>query len=126
LTRTAAAVLRGLLVAVAAAAAGTAWLSPPDARAAAEVKIAAREFLYLPKDLSAAPGEVTFVVTNEGVIEHNFVVEDAAKAATAVIPIIEPGQTAQIKATLRPGTYTIYCSLPGHREAGMVAALQAR
>ncbi len=125
MTRTAAA-LRGLFVAIAATGIGAAWLRPPNVHAAAEVKIAAREFLYLPKDLSAAPGEVTFVVTNEGVIEHNFVVEDAAKTATAVIPIIEPGQTLQISATLRPGTYTIYCSLPGHREAGMVAALKTR
>ena len=125
MTRTAAA-LRALLVAVAAAGAGAVWPGPPNVHAAAEVKVAAREFLYVPKDLSAAPGDVTFVVTNEGVIEHNFVVEDAAKTAAAVIPIIEPRQTVQITATLHPGTYTIYCSLPGHREAGMVAALKTR
>lgn len=124
MTNTAAAVIRGVLVAVAAA--GGAWLSPPNVHAAADIKIAAREFLYVPKDLSAEPGEVTFVVTNEGAIEHNFVVEDSAKKAAATIPIIEPGQTLRVIATLRPGTYTIYCSLPGHREAGMVAALKAQ
>jgi len=117
--------MRGVLVAVAAVG-GAAWLSPPDVHAAAEVNVAAREFLYVPKDLSTAPGEVTFVVTNEGAIEHNFVVEDSAKKAAATIPVIEPGQTLRVKATLRPGAYTIYCSLPGHREAGMVAALKAQ
>jgi uncharacterized cupredoxin-like copper-binding protein len=106
----------------AALAIGVKW-TPPARAAAATVRLAAREFLYLPKTLSAPPGNAVFVVTNEGAIEHNFVIESEAKAKVAEIPILEPGQTLEVRAALLPGTYAIYCSLPGHREAGMEAVL---
>jgi hypothetical protein len=37
---------------------------------------------------------------------------------------IEPGQTRRVTASLPAGIYTIYCSLPGHRDAGMAATLR--
>ncbi len=101
------------------------WPSQPGAGAAA-VRLSAKEFLFAPKEVTAPPGEVTFVVKNEGAIEHNFVLEDQAKKKAAEIPILEPSQTLEVKATLQPGTYVIYCSLPGHRDAGMAASLTVR
>lgn len=90
------------------------------------MRIAAREFLYVPKMLSAPAGDDVFVVTNEGAIEHNFVIESDAKTKVAEIAILEPGETLQVHAALQPGTYVIYCSLPGHRDAGMEAVLRVR
>jgi len=98
----------------------------PEASAATSVHLDAKEFLFAPKDVTVPAGEVTFVVKNEGAIEHNFVLEDKAKKRTAQIPVLEPAQTLEIKATLKPGSYVIYCSLPGHKEAGMVGTLTAR
>lgn len=63
---------------------------------------------------------------NEGAIEHNFVVEDGAKAKVAEIAVVEAGQTLQTHAVLRPGTCTFFCSLPGHREAGMAGTLKVQ
>ena len=92
--------------------------------AQASVALRAREFLYEPKAVTAPPGAVVFVVRNEGAIEHNFVLEDAAGKKMVEIAVIEPGATAEVPATLSPGAYTIVCTLPGHRQAGMVAALK--
>jgi uncharacterized cupredoxin-like copper-binding protein len=100
------------------------WWGTPGLGAPATIRLTAREFLYEPKEVSSPPGDVIFVVKNGGEIEHNFVVEDQAQKRRAVIPIIDPDQTLEAKATLQPGTYTIYCSLPGHRDAGMVATLR--
>ena len=91
--------------------------------AQAAVALKAREFLYEPKALTAPPGAVVFVVRNEGAIEHNFVLEDAVAKKVVEIAVIEPGATAEVAATLFPGAYTIVCTLPGHRQAGMVATL---
>ena len=36
---------------------------------------------------------------------------------------VEPGGTAKVTASLKKGTYTFYCSVPGHRQAGMEGTL---
>jgi len=104
----------------------TLWWGARGLGAPATIQLTAREFLYEPKEASSPAGDVIFVVKNSGAIEHNFVLEDQAQKRRAAIPVIDPGQTLEAKATLQPGTYTIYCSLPGHREAGMVATLHVR
>lgn len=103
-----------------------AWLAERDAHAATEVRLGAKEFVFVPGEAEAPPGDATLVVRNEGAIEHNFILEDAAKKKVAEIAVIEAGQTLQVKAALRAGTYTFYCSLPGHREAGMAGVLRVK
>jgi uncharacterized cupredoxin-like copper-binding protein len=88
------------------------------------VQLIAREFRFDPREVTAAPGEITFLVKNQGTIEHNFVLDNSAGRTVAEISVIEPGQALEIQAAVQAGTYTIYCSLPGHREAGMVATLE--
>jgi len=88
------------------------------------LSVVAREFVYEPKDLLAKAGEVTFTVRNAGTIEHDFVIENAAKKMVAEARPFPPGKTVQVKARLAPGTYVVYCSIPGHREAGMQATLR--
>jgi len=99
-------------------------LAHPVGSAPRAVELVAKEFLYAPKDVAVQTGDVTFVVSNEGEIEHNLVVGVLGGKAFAQITMIEPGETRSIQATLPAGTYKIYCSLPGHRDAGMVATLR--
>jgi uncharacterized cupredoxin-like copper-binding protein len=37
--------------------------------------------------------------------------------------IVQPGGQSQVVVTLKPGKYTFYCPVPGHRQAGMVGTL---
>ncbi len=96
------------------------------APAPVRIEVRAREFVFDPKELSTRPVEVTFVVKNEGSIEHNFVIEDANRRTIAQIAVIEVGKTEELKVTLRPGTYTIACNLPGHKDAGMIGTLRVQ
>jgi uncharacterized cupredoxin-like copper-binding protein len=100
-----------------------AWLGQMGWAAAPAVTFRATEFLYKPGEGTAHAGEIVFVVKNEGAIEHNFVIQDAAKKNVAEIAVIEPGTTTEVRAAVAPGTYAILCTLPGHRQAGMVATL---
>ena len=34
-------------------------------------------------------------------------------------PTIQPGKSATLNVDLKPGTYDVYCSIPGHKQAGM-------
>jgi uncharacterized cupredoxin-like copper-binding protein len=63
-------------------------------------------------------GVVTFVVKNAGNIAHNLTIQGGKHTAT-----IGPGKTAKLTVTLKKGTYTLYCSVPGHRQLGMVTKL---
>jgi plastocyanin len=70
-----------------------------------------------------ASGKLTFDVRNDGKIQHDLVVSGSGVKGTAKTPLINAGQSAKLTVTLAAGTYTLYCSVPGHRAAGMVAKL---
>lgn len=86
------------------------------------LKISAKEFAFTPKILNASAGLVQFVVTNTGTVEHSFV-SDELKIKSGPI---KAGRTVTITANATPGTYKVYCDIPGHKELGMVAALSAK
>ena len=70
-----------------------------------------------------APGKLTFDVRNDGKIQHDLVVSGSGVKGTAKTPLLNAGQSGKLTVTLAAGTYTLYCSVPGHRAAGMVAKL---
>src|SRR5437773_335631 len=39
-------------------------------------------------------------------------------------PVIDPGKTAKLTVDLKTGTYDVYCSVPGHKQAGMDVKLK--
>ena len=99
-------------------------LPRPAGSAPPTVEFVAKEFAWIPAATLAHTGNVTFVVNNEGLIEHNLIIEPLGGSRIAQIAIIEPGETRYLDAFLRAGTYKVYCGLPGHKEAGMVATLR--
>lgn len=61
-------------------------------------------------------------VKNDGKVQHNLTIDAAGKIIAT--PMIEPAGTATLSAPELPaGTYAIYCTVAGHREAGMQADL---
>jgi hypothetical protein len=72
---------------------------------------------------TVAPGSVTFTVTNAGNIPHAFEVEgQGIERETAVL---QPGSSATLNLTLKPGTYEVYCPVGGdsHKHLGMETRL---
>ena len=74
--------------------------------------------------LDAKAGNVTIDFDNPSAIPHNVVIEEDGKELAGFEPITEgeESETADLKA----GTYTFYCSVPGHREAGMEGTLTVK
>jgi plastocyanin len=79
---------------------------------------------YDTTELSAKPGKVTIDFKNPSAIPHNVVIEQNGKELAGFEPVAstEESETAELK----PGTYTFYCSVPGHREAGMEGTLTVK
>ncbi len=112
------------------------------------VQVAMNEFSFEPGDFEAKAGEtIEFVVTNLGVVEHEFRlsnehrIEEHLAAGHAdhddasadghheggdVVLLVQPGETGSITVTFGEDT-TLYsevaCLIPGHYEAGMKAPM---
>jgi uncharacterized cupredoxin-like copper-binding protein len=72
--------------------------------------------------LSAKAGSVSISFTNTASLMHNLTVAGASGhviGATATFT----GGTRILPLNLKPGTYKFYCSVPGHRAAGMEGTL---
>jgi uncharacterized cupredoxin-like copper-binding protein len=73
---------------------------------------------YDKSSLEASAGEATIVLTNDSSIEHDVRLEELDVGTD----IISEG-TDSVTVSLEAGTYTFFCSVPGHREAGMEGTL---
>jgi uncharacterized cupredoxin-like copper-binding protein len=75
--------------------------------------------VQLPATGELKAGTYTFVVKNAGQIPHDL----AVQGTDFKTPLIKPGGTAQLKATLKAGKYTLYCTVAGHKALGMSAQI---
>jgi uncharacterized cupredoxin-like copper-binding protein len=92
--------------------------------AATTLKLAANpagQLSYTTKQLSANAGKVTIDFSNSSPVEHDVAI---AQGSTVMgqTPIFTGGSKA-LTVTLKPGKYSFYCTVPGHRAAGMEGTL---
>jgi plastocyanin len=66
-------------------------------------------------------GKLTFAVSNVGKIQHDLAVEGGGVKKKT--PLIDPGKSAKLTVRLRPGSYKLYCTVPGHEQLGMKAEI---
>jgi uncharacterized cupredoxin-like copper-binding protein len=114
-------------------------------QAATELTVEATDFAYTPASITVPAGQpVTLTLNNTGAVEHDFVVDkinvtdvEASDNGPAMhhqmggdAPDYDlhffagAGDTAVLKFTaLEPGTYEIFCSIEGHKAAGMIGKL---
>jgi plastocyanin len=103
---------------------GDAPPSSPAAGATTALKLAAEpggQLSYDTKQLTAKAGKVTITMTNMSPIEHDVAVAQGSKVL-GVTPTFQGGSRT-LTLSLKPGTYTFYCTVPGHRQAGMEGTL---
>jgi plastocyanin len=76
--------------------------------------------------LDAKAGNVTIDFTNQAPIGHDVAVEDPAGEDVGKTPVITESEESLELSDLKPGDYTYYCSVPGHREGGMEGKLTVK
>jgi uncharacterized cupredoxin-like copper-binding protein len=77
---------------------------------------------YDKKSLSAKAGKVQLDFTNSSPIPHNVTIESSSGATVGATPTFQGGSKT-LSLNLKPGTYKFFCSVPGHRQAGMEGTL---
>ena len=84
------------------------------------INVVGKEFSFDPAKLTLKAGEAsTIILKNTGSIEHDFTVEDLGFKLTV------PGGNTREKVLKidKPGNYQFYCSVAGHKDAGMKGEL---
>jgi uncharacterized cupredoxin-like copper-binding protein len=98
--------------------------SPAAGKAGSSLTLAADPagaLAYNTKQLSSKAGAVTITMTNMSPLEHNVTVAEGSKVLGAT-PTFKGG-SMKLTLQLKPGKYVFYCSVPGHRQAGMEGTL---
>jgi len=114
-----------------------------------KVSLEAAEFKYNPAALEVSAGQpVELTFNNVGALEHDFTIQEiplegeVSASGGMDMPSHEmggmttaphlhiaaaAGQTSTLKFTpTKPGEYEFSCSVPGHKEAGMIGKLVVR
>jgi plastocyanin len=70
-------------------------------------------------------GKVNVNFTNSSPVPHDVRIEDSSGEEVGGTEVISEGEeSAEVE--LKPGTYTFFCSVPGHRQAGMEGTLTVK
>jgi plastocyanin len=77
------------------------------------------------KSATAKAGNDTISFDNRQSIPHDVTIEDSSGKELGATDLVA-SSTATATVSLTPGTYTFFCSVPGHREAGMVGTLTVK
>lgn len=98
------------------------WPAWSGATTSTAVSVSEREWSVSLGRLKAPHGRITFYVTNYGQDDHNVKIRKHGTqyGFTGRIP---SGGHATLTVSLKPGVYTVFCGLPGHRQLGMVTTL---
>ncbi len=83
------------------------------------------QLAYTQKTLSAKAGSVTVDFSNPQALSHDVAIEDSSGKTVGKTELVAEGSTSTA-VKLKPGTYHYYCTVPGHREAGMEGTLTVK
>jgi uncharacterized cupredoxin-like copper-binding protein len=83
------------------------------------------QLAYSTTSLSAKAGKVTIDFSNSAPLSHNLTVESPSGSVVGATPTFQGGSKA-LSLNLKPGTYKFYCTVPGHRQAGMEGTLTVK
>ncbi len=83
------------------------------------------ELAYTTTSVSAKAGTATIEFNNPQSLTHDVAIESSSGEEVGKTELIADG-TDTATVDLKPGTYTFYCSVPGHREAGMEGTLTVK
>ena len=82
------------------------------------------QIAYTSKSLSSRPGKVTIDFNNPAAIQHDVAIAKGSQIL-GKSPLVASGSTS-VSVDLAAGTYVFFCTVPGHRQAGMQGTLTIR
>ena len=82
------------------------------------------EFKFDPSTISVPSGKVVFFLVNAGTSSHDMTIRDSSGATIAHSDLVSAGDSFVFTVdSIAAGTYTFFCSQPGHEASGMKGTL---
>jgi uncharacterized cupredoxin-like copper-binding protein len=79
---------------------------------------------YKFKSATAPAGKLEIDSKNDASVGHDIAIEGNGVSGKGAV--VQGGGVSKVSVTLKPGTYTFFCTVPGHRQAGMEGTLTVR
>ncbi len=101
----------------------------PASEAAGKLEIDADpsgQLAYVTSKASGTPGAVTLTMANKSGTPHNIALQQGTSGPLLGAGAIVSSGTSTVTTKLKPGTYTYFCQVPGHRQAGMLGTLTVK
>jgi plastocyanin len=83
------------------------------------------QLAYTTTEATAKAGKVTVDFNNPQGLTHDVAIESSSGEEVGKTELIAEGSDSTT-VNLKPGTYHFYCTVPGHREAGMEGTLTVK
>lgn len=85
------------------------------------------QLAYQVSSATASAGSLTIDSRNAAAIPHDIAIQEGTDGAVlGTGRVVSGGGVSSVSVDLRPGRYTFYCTVPGHREGGMQGTLTVR
>ncbi len=88
-----------------------------------EVQVSATEYHYTLSRTTVPAGRVIIQFVDNGQDEHNLNAQGSSGPPVATFATVTPKTVTRQTLELKPGSYTLFCSLSGHEAKGMKATL---
>jgi uncharacterized cupredoxin-like copper-binding protein len=79
------------------------------------------QLAFVTNAATGTPGQITLKMANKSGTPHDIVIDGKGKGQ-----VVQNGAVSQFQADYTAGSYTFYCSVPGHRQAGMQGKLTVK
>jgi uncharacterized cupredoxin-like copper-binding protein len=79
------------------------------------------QLAFVTNKASGTAGQITIKMANKSGTPHDIVIDGKGKGQ-----VVQNGGVSQFRADFTAGKYTFYCSVPGHRQAGMQGTLTVK
>jgi mono/diheme cytochrome c family protein len=85
------------------------------------------QLAYVVGKATATPGKLTIDSQNKSSTPHDIAIQQGSNGPVlATGKVVSGGGVSTVSADLKPGTYTFFCSVPGHRQGGMVGTITVK
>lgn len=89
----------------------------------ASATISVLDFKLDPATISVTGTVLSLAVTNDGPTVHNVTIREGSGPELFGTADLKEGESETVVHAIAPGTYVLYCDLPGHESLGIIGSL---